>query len=169
MMDLTQLPNWRNLQPARTSSTGKWLLGQFSRPCARLRPDEMRWMMEYVQVEVGEMNQVFNVMDQLAGDTEPSVRAELMEQVVWCTHFCVCKPYIIYIWCQPMICLWANHISGASYSHVLPRASKQRWRHGNFLNEMVKSMESYYMETFCRCQSTCFPWLLDFSQTPTTR
>ena len=33
------------------------------------------------QVEVGEMNQVFNVMDQLAGDTEPSVRAELMEQV----------------------------------------------------------------------------------------
>ena len=169
MMDLTQLPNWRNLQLARTSSTGKWLLGQFSRPCARLRPDEMRWMMEYVQVEVGEMNQVFNVMDQLAGDTEPSVRAELMEQVVWCTHFCVCKPYIIYIWGQPMICLWANHISGASYSHVLPRASKQRWRHGNFLNEMVKSMESYYMETFCRCQSTCFPWLLDFSQTPTTR
>ena len=37
--------------------------------------------MEHVQVEVGEMNQVFNVMDQLAGDTEPSVRAELMEQV----------------------------------------------------------------------------------------
>ena len=34
-----------------------------------------------LQVEVGEMNQVFNVMDQLAGDTEPSVRAELMEQV----------------------------------------------------------------------------------------
>ena len=33
------------------------------------------------QVEVGEMNQVFNVMDQLAGDSEPSVRAELMEQV----------------------------------------------------------------------------------------
>ena len=27
------------------------------------------------------MNQVFNVMDQLAGDSEPSVRAELMEQV----------------------------------------------------------------------------------------
>ena len=30
---------------------------------------------------MGEMNQVFNVMDQLAGDSEPSVRAELMEQV----------------------------------------------------------------------------------------
>ena len=38
-------------------------------------------LMEHAQVEVGEMNQVFNVMDQLAGDTEPSVRAELMEQV----------------------------------------------------------------------------------------
>jgi len=40
------------------------------------------------QVEVGEMNQVFNVMDQLAGDTEPSVRAELMEQVPHIAMFC---------------------------------------------------------------------------------
>ena len=38
------------------------------------------------------MKQVFNVMDQLAGDTEPSVRAELMEQVgYWCVS--VFKPY----------------------------------------------------------------------------
>jgi len=40
------------------------------------------------QVEVGEMNQVFNVMDQLAGDSEPSVRAELMEQVPHIAMFC---------------------------------------------------------------------------------
>jgi len=40
------------------------------------------------QVEVAEMNQVFNVMDQLAGDTEPSVRAELMEQVPHIAMFC---------------------------------------------------------------------------------
>ena len=42
-------------------------------------------------MEVGEMKQVFNVMDQLAGDTEPSVRAELMEQV---GHLCVCSNQI---------------------------------------------------------------------------
>ena len=49
-----------------------------------------------MQVEVGEMNQVFNVMDQLAGDTEPSVRAELMEQVNRRSTYgvCECKPYL---------------------------------------------------------------------------
>ena len=26
-----------------------------------------------------------------------------------------------------------------------------------------------YLDIFCRCLSTCFPWLLDFSQTPTIR
>merc|ERR1719209_1341855 len=35
MTDFTQLPNWRNLQPVRTSSTGRWLLGQFLRRYAR--------------------------------------------------------------------------------------------------------------------------------------
>merc|ERR1719319_952935 len=40
------------------------------------------------QVEGEEMVQVFGVMDQLAGDTEPSVRAELMEQVPHIAMFC---------------------------------------------------------------------------------
>ena len=39
MTDWIQLQNWRNLQPARTSSTGRWLLGPFLRHCARFRPD----------------------------------------------------------------------------------------------------------------------------------
>ena len=96
MTDFIQLPNWRNLQPARISSIGRWLLGQFSRPCVRFGSKSEENLHEHVQVEVGEMNQVFNVMDQLAGDTEPSVRAELMEQVnQWSSYgVCECKPYL---------------------------------------------------------------------------
>ena len=37
MMDFIQLQSWRNLQPARTFSIDRWLLGQFLRPCGRLR------------------------------------------------------------------------------------------------------------------------------------
>ena len=60
------------------------------------------------------MNQVFNVMDQLAGDTEPSVRAELMEQVDGLALF----ELIFHL------------LSGSPHSYVLPRTPQQRRRHG---------------------------------------
>ena len=68
------------------------------------------------QVEVAEMNQVFNVMDQLAGDTEPSVRAELMEQVDGLALFVIIFHLIT--------------MSGSPHSYVLPRTPQQRRRHG---------------------------------------
>ena len=61
------------------------------------------------------MNQVFNVMDQLAGDTEPSVRAELMEQVDGLALF---------------VLIFHLTMSGSPHSYVLPRTPKQRRRHG---------------------------------------
>ena len=61
------------------------------------------------------MNQVFNVMDQLAGDTEPSVRAELMEQVAGLALF---------------VLTFHLTMSGSPHSYVLPRTPKQRRRHG---------------------------------------
>ena len=42
MTDFIQLPNWRNLQQARISSIGRWLPGQFSRPCVRWTPPNCR-------------------------------------------------------------------------------------------------------------------------------
>ena len=61
------------------------------------------------------MNQVFNVMDQLAGDTEPSVRAELMEQVNGVELF---------------VLIFHLTMSGSPHSYVLPRTPQQRRRHG---------------------------------------
>ena len=61
------------------------------------------------------MNQVFNVMDQLAGDTEPSVRAELMEQVEGLALFEL---------------IFHLSMSGSPHSYVLPRTPQQRRRHG---------------------------------------
>ena len=61
------------------------------------------------------MNQVFNVMDQLAGDTEPSVRAELMEQVACLELFEL---------------IFHLTMSGSPHSYVLPRTPQQRGRHG---------------------------------------
>ena len=61
------------------------------------------------------MNQVFNVMDQLAGDTEPSVRAELMEQVAGLALF----ELVLHL-----------TMSGSPHSYVLPRTPQQRRRHG---------------------------------------
>ena len=61
------------------------------------------------------MNQVFNVMDQLAGDTEPSVRAELMEQVYGLVLF---------------VLIFHLTMSGSPHSYVLPRTPQQRRRHG---------------------------------------
>ena len=61
------------------------------------------------------MNQVFNVMDQLAGDTEPSVRAELMEQVDGLALF---------------VLIFHLTMSGSPHSYVLPRTPQQRRRHG---------------------------------------
>ena len=61
------------------------------------------------------MNQVFNVMDQLAGDTEPSVRAELMEQVDGLALF---------------VLTFHLTMSGSPHSYVLPRTPQQRRRHG---------------------------------------
>ena len=62
------------------------------------------------------MNQVFNVMDQLAGDTEPSVRAELMEQVEGLGLLELIFHLIT--------------MSGSPHSYVLPRTPQQRRRHG---------------------------------------